>query len=114
MGDPGESGEPGEPAGPGGDEVEFGQGRSRRRRPVPSWLVLAVALAAAAAIAVRSAPHRVPAGAAVSVTFTGRPILGVRASWEVLAHGPRDLVAIDLAQGKITITLLPAAVGGGP
>jgi hypothetical protein len=92
--------------------VEFGLGRSRRRRPVPSWVVLAVVLAAAAVIAVRSELHRVPARAAVSVTFTGRPILGVRASWEVFAHGPRDLVAIDLAQGKITITVLPAAVSG--
>jgi hypothetical protein len=77
--------------------------------------VLAAVLAAALAIiAVRSALHRGPSRPAVSVTFTGRPILGVRASWEVFAHGPRDLVAIDLSRGTVTTTVLPAEVSDNP
>jgi hypothetical protein len=99
------------------DELTFGSGRSRPRRPMPSWVVLAAVLAAAAAIAVvavRSAVLRTPAPATVLVTLTGRPILGVRASWELFAHGPRDVVAIDLARGKVTTTVLPTAVTGNP
>jgi hypothetical protein len=100
---------------PGPDEVAFGRARSRPRRPLTMWAVLAAALVAAVAvIAVRSALSGAPSRPAVSVTFTGRPILGVRASWEVFAHGPRDLVAIDLARGKITTTVLPAEVSGNP
>ncbi len=100
---------------PGRDEVEFGLARPRRRRPVPSWAALAAVLAAVVAvIAVRSALSGAPSRPAVSVTFTGRPILGIRASWEVFAHGPGDLVAIDLARGKITTTVLPAEVSGNP
>jgi hypothetical protein len=34
----------------------------------------------------------------------------VRASWELFAHGPLDLVAVDLAQGRITTTVLPTPV----
>jgi hypothetical protein len=108
----------------GPDEVEFGPVRSRRRRPVRSgrlrparsWMLAAAVLAAAVAvIAVRvvvllSTPSR----AAVSVTLTGRRLLGVRGSWELFAHGPRDLVAIDLARGQITTTVLPAEVTGAP
>ncbi len=94
--------------------MEFGLPPSRRR-PVPWWVVPAVVLAAAVAvIAVRSALHHAPSQQTVAVTFTGRPILGVRASWEVFALGPRDLVAIDLARGKITTTVLPARVSGAP
>lgn len=95
--------------------MEFGTARTRRRLPVPSWVVLAAVLAAAiAVVTVRSAPHRAPSRPTVLVTFTGRPILGVRAPWELFAHGPRDLVAIDLARGRITTTVLPTAVTGNP
>ncbi len=98
-------------AGPGGDEVEFGQ--TRTRRPVPSWLVLATLLVIiAAVIGVRLALHRAPSLATVFVTSAHRPMLGVRSSWELFAHGPRDLVAIDLAKGTITTTVLPAEVSG--
>lgn len=97
------------------DEVEFAPARSRRRRPVPSWMLVAAILAVAVAvIAVRAALHRTRSQSTVSVTFTGRPILGVRASWELFAHGPRDLVAIDLSRGQITTTVLPTELTGTP
>lgn len=102
-----------EAAGQAGDEVEFGQ--ARPRRPVPSWLVLvAVLVVAIAVIAVRSALDRAPSRPTVSVTSTRRPILGVRSSWELFAHGPRDLIAINLARGTITTTVLSTEVTGNP
>jgi hypothetical protein len=97
------------------DEVEFGRRRSRRGRPVPQWVLAAAVLAVVVAvIAVRVAVHRTRSQSTVSVTLTRRPILGVRASWELFAHGPRDLVAIDFARGQITTTMLPAEVTGIP
>jgi hypothetical protein len=106
---------PARPAGSSPDEVEFGRARSRRQRLVPWWVLLAVVLAVAGAvIAVRAASHRTRSTTTVSLTFTGRPILGVRGSWELFAHGPRDLVAIDLARGQVTTTVLPTEVTGTP
>jgi hypothetical protein len=97
------------------DEVEFGRRRSRRGRPVPQWMLAAAVLAVVVAvIAVRVAVHRTRSQSTVSVTLTRRPILGVRVSWELFAHGPRDLVAIDFARGQITTTMLPAEVTGIP
>jgi hypothetical protein len=62
-----------------------------------------------------SAQHRTGRpDAAVVVTRLGHPILGVKASWELLGWGDRAVVRIQLARGRITRTTVPALQSGGP
>ena len=109
----------------GRDEiVEFGGGRSPGRRWVPRALLACLVVAAVVTVAVRGLGHHTrPAarGAAVPaqppplrVTIVGHPLLGVTAGWELFARGPDDLLRIQLAQGRITQTHVPALETANP
>lgn len=50
----------------------------------------------------------------VRVTATRRHLLGVTASWELLARGPDDMVRIQLAQGRVTLTYVPLLQTSSP
>lgn len=52
--------------------------------------------------------------APVAVDDIGEPILGVEAGWELFLRGGGQLVRVELAQGRITRTELPAVSGSGP
>jgi hypothetical protein len=100
------------------DVLAFGSDRPPRR----PWLVPAVAgvvLVAAGAVAVSHAAghhrHAAPApGPAVTVTIVRRHLLGVHAGWELFARGPGDMVAIQLAAGRVTTTLVPELASTSP
>jgi hypothetical protein len=98
------------------DEVQFGQQPSARRRPWLPRLLLAAAVTATAVaiVATQAGQHRRPGQPKVIVTFTVRPILGVRAGWELFARGPADLVAIQFARGKVIRTAVPTLQSGNP
>ena len=113
-------------AGPGHNDelVEFGGGRSAGRRWVPRALLACLVLAAVVTVAVRGLGHqarpaaRSPAAPAppppLRVTIVGHPLLGVTADWELFARGPDDLLRIQLAQGRITQTYVPALETASP
>jgi hypothetical protein len=103
------------------DTIEFGSDRPPRR----PWLVpavIGVALVAAGAVAVshatghhRHGPPPPPApGPPVTVTTVSRHLLGVHAGWELFARGPDDMVAIQLAAGRVTTTLVPQLASNSP
>jgi hypothetical protein len=48
------------------------------------------------------------------LTVVGHPLLGVTAGWELFARGPDDLLRIQLAQGRITQTYVPALETASP
>ena len=102
------------------DVVEFGSDRTPRR----PWLVpavVAVALAAAGAVAVSHATghhrHTAPppvTGPPVTVINVRRHLLGVHAGWELFARGPDDMIAIQLAAGRIITTRVPELASNSP
>jgi len=117
-------------------------GASSRLRRRPVLLLLVAAAVALAVIAVArsggspagslatparvagsrsSAPGPSPAAgsgvvpaSAVSVTILGHPLLGVHARWELFGRGPRVVIRIQFADGRITRTAHPALSSGGP
>jgi hypothetical protein len=108
------------------DEVlDTGPDRPARR----SWLtpaLLALVVIAAGAVALSRSggggsqhPHhghpqpqqQLPP---VSVRTLGRPLLGVRAGWQLFARGPDSMIAIDLAAGRITTTRVPDLESNSP
>jgi hypothetical protein len=95
----------------GPDEVGFGSSRPPGRR-WPRWpLILAgagVIVAALVLVLGRHPARPVPARAAVTVTEAGHHLLGVQAGWELLGYGPGRAVRIQLAQGRVTQTVVPA------
>jgi hypothetical protein len=104
-----------------GETVEFGSRRPAGRRWGPRVLLACLALATVVTIAVRSAGHPPrPAAKAppppppVRVTTVGHPLLGVTAGWELFARGPDDLLRIELAQGRIVQTYVPALETASP
>jgi hypothetical protein len=102
------------------DVVEFGSDRPPRR----PWLlpaVVGVALVAAGAVAVshaaghhRHAPTPPAPGPAVTVTKVRGHLLGVHSGWELFARGPDDMVAIQLAAGRVTTTRVPELASNSP
>jgi hypothetical protein len=81
-------------------------------------LAVAVALVAGAVTGARLASHRasprtVPRAAA-AVTSLHHRLLGVTAGWELLGWGPRGVVRIQLARGRVTLTPVPplSSTGG--
>jgi hypothetical protein len=95
----------------GPDEVGFGSSRPPGRR-WPRWpLILAgagVIVAVVVLVLGRHPARPVPARAAVTVTEAGHPLLGVQAGWELLGYGPGRAVRVQLAQGRVTQTVVPA------
>ncbi len=61
----------------------------------------------------QTAPAR-PAARLPTVLTVGHHVLGVTAGWELFARGPADLIAIQLARGRITLTAVPQLVTGNP
>lgn len=85
-------------------------GRARRY-----WLLLACLLIAAVVLAVRHpGKARRPARPPVTVTEVARPLLGIRAGWELFGLGPDSVVAIQLARGRVIQTAIPPPEGSGP
>jgi hypothetical protein len=82
-------------------------------------LLACLVVATVVTIAVRSTGHPArPAAKApppsVRVTTVGHPLLGVTAGWELFARGPDDLLRIELAQGRIIQTHVPALETASP
>ena len=49
-----------------------------------------------------------------SVLTVGHPLLGVTDGWQLFARGPADLVSVQLARGRITVTSVPELETGNP
>jgi hypothetical protein len=104
-----------------GEVVEFGRRRAAGRGWGPRVVLACLALATVITIAVRGAGHRERPAAKtparpppLQVTTVGHPLLGVTAGWELFAHGPDDLLRIELAQGRIIRTYVPALETASP
>ena len=113
------------------DEVGFGSPRPPRRhwprwprasrRPLGTrWpLILAGAAVIAAAVVLALGRHpaksaQARAQAAVTVSEAGHRLLGVRAGWDLVGYGPISAVRVQLAQGRVTQTVLPVLKSTGP
>ena len=105
---------PRQPAEP--DVAEFGRQHARLGRPWLTRLVLAavVLTAAAAALSAHSGSHRHGAPKAVTVNLISGPVLGVRAGWDLFLRGPRDVVDVQFARGRVITTAVPALVAMDP
>jgi hypothetical protein len=98
------------------DVAEFGRKHTRLASPWLTRLVLAAALlaAATAVFSEHSGTHRRSAPKAVTVTLISRPVLGVRAGWDLFLRGPSDVVDLQLARGRVITTAVPALVTADP
>jgi len=102
-----------------GEVVQFGSGRSSGGRWLARTGLACLVLAAVVVVAVggtgqhpRHAAKTPPP--AVRVIAAGHRLLGVTAGWELFARGPDDLVRIQLAQGKISVTYVPPLESANP
>jgi hypothetical protein len=94
--------------------ADFGSPRRPGRRRL-YWLLLACLLIAATVIAVRhSGRTRPPVQVPVTVTESGRPLLGIKQGWELFGLDADSVVAIQLAHGRAIQTALPPPEGSGP
>ena len=59
-------------------------------------------------------PRRPPPPPAIRVITVGHWLLGVTAGWQLFARGPDDLLRIQLAQGKISLTHVPPLETANP
>lgn len=93
--------------------VQFGGGRSPGGRWLPRIALACLVLAAIVTVAVRGIGHdsghaaKTPPPPAIRVVTVGHRLLGVTAGWELFARGPDDLVRVQLAQGRISVTYVP-------
>jgi hypothetical protein len=97
----------------GHDEVSFG---SLRRQGIwrTCW-VLAVGAALIVVVAITAVGHgKKPPAGPVIVTGAGHRLLGVTAGWELFGRGPRQVVRIQLADGRLTRTAVPPVQSTGP
>jgi len=100
--------------------VQFGSERWSERPWIPRLLLACLVVATIAIVihqAGRHAPHlrsEPPAPAPVTVINVGHRLLGVTAGWQLFARGTDDLVAIQLARGRITKTVVPVLQTGLP
>lgn len=102
--------------------MQFGSSRFTGRRWVYTALLTCLVLAAVA-VAMRGTGHQarraakplpLPPPPAVDVTVVGHRLLGVTADWELFARGQDDLLRIQFAQGRITLTYVPPLESGNP
>ena len=112
----------------GNEIVEFGARPGRGRRWLSRVLVACFVIAVVVGLILKATNHKsqpqpqshpLPAQPLASskpptVINVGHPLLGVTAGWELLARGPNDLVAIQMARGLITETYVPALGSGLP
>ena len=100
--------------------VQFGSGRSPGGRWLPRIALACLVLAAIGTVAVRAAGHdprpaaKTPPPPAIRVVTVGHRLLGVAAGWELFARGPDDLIRVQLAQGRISVTHVPPLETANP
>jgi len=101
--------------------VQFGGGRSPGGRRLPRIALACLVFAAIVTVAVRGAGHQSLQSAntpqpppAMRVITLGHPLLGETDGWELFARGPDDLLRIQLAEGKITVTYVPPLQTANP
>jgi hypothetical protein len=109
---------------PDGDLISFGSPDRERRGPRwpgrpprwAGWLLLGGAVTAGVIVLATGSgrPHRPAPRPAVTVTETGRRLLGVRARWELFGFGPAGVLSIQPATGRITRTAIPPLDSTGP
>ena len=73
-----------------------------------------IAVAAVLTLARHPVKPAPPAHSQVMVTGVGHRLLGVRAGWELLGYGPYRAVRVQLAQGRVTQTVVPGLGSTGP
>jgi hypothetical protein len=99
------------------DVVGFGSERPPRR-PWMSRALLAAAVLVAAGLVVAHAAagrHAAARGQPPPVVISlGHRLLGVTAGWEVIARGPRYLVIIQPATGRVVETPVPELLSNNP
>jgi hypothetical protein len=104
------------------DEVaQFGSGRTPGGRWLPRVALACLVVAAIVTVAVRGTGHTSPQSAkaprpppAIRVITVGHPLLGETTGWELFARGPDDLLRVQLAQGKISVTYVPPLLNANP
>ena len=84
--------------------VGVAQARTGPPRSVPE--------ATAAAGTAQPSPTR--SAPPVAVTELGHPLLGVAGGWELFGRGDGQLVRIELARGRVTMTAVPVLLSTGP
>jgi hypothetical protein len=101
--------------------VQFGKDRSPGGRWLPRVALACLVLAAIIAVIVRGASHDSGHATetshpppAIHVITVGHSLLGVAAGWQLFARGSDDLLRIQLAQGKISVTHVPPLLSASP
>ena len=99
--------------------VQFGSGRTLGSRRLPRIALACLVLAAIVTVAVRGTGQQARHAAktplpAVRVMSVGHSLLGVTAGWELFARGLDDLLRIQLAEGKISVTYVPPLLSASP
>jgi hypothetical protein len=106
-----------------GGRRERGRGRAWLSRLLVACLVIAAVVAAVGRSSHRHAPAPAPEPSPlpsprplppVSVFSVGHRLLGVTAGWELFGLDQAEVVAIQLARGRIVRTPLPPLEGRGP
>jgi hypothetical protein len=102
------------------ETVQFGSGRSARHGVLVSRaLLVGLVLATVVVVAVRHDgqarhPAARPPAPAIRVIAVGHPILDVTATWQLFARGADELVRIELAAGRVTLTHVPPLETANP
>src|SRR5690242_14980040 len=99
--------------GAGRDVIWSGRERLPRRTPSPQLLALLALVVVVAVVTVHAVTRRGGTRGPVQVTGVGRPLLGVRAGWELLGLGPGQVVRVRLAQARVTRTAFPGLLSSG-
>lgn len=101
--------------------VQFGSGRTPGHRWMPRVALACLVIAAIVAVVVRGSGGHAQAAAKtppppppIDVMVIGHRLLGVRSGWELFARGPDDLLRIQLAEGKISVTYVPPLQTASP
>jgi hypothetical protein len=104
--------------------VQFGRphdDRPGRGRWVTRLLLACLVLAAVVVVVTRGSDHPTKARAApakppppIQVFSAGHALLGVTAGWELFARGRDDVIRIQMAAGRTTITYVPTLETGNP
>jgi hypothetical protein len=100
--------------------VQFGGDRSPGGRWLPRIALACVVLAAIVTVIALGAGQgsrhaaKTPQSPAIRVIPVGHRLLGVTAGWQLFARGPDDLLRVQLAQGRISVTYVPPLETANP